>query len=209
MITLHIKELPTFDAEKSVNRIIKDFLNVKESDEIGWGYYSGVYENGIPGEVVKVSNDSDIGYRNYVDMIEEFKPTSRFLPRIVESYKFLGYRGNVASYAYKIERLKAIHADVELMGKNYERALTITHIFNSRINKLSYWGSSNVADIEHLVGSYIEDRDFNEALAVIELARELSRFERYDLHLNNFMIRPADGSLVITDPLSWSYSYHK
>ena len=185
MITLHIKELPTFNAEKSVNCIIKDFLNVKESDFIGSGYYSGVYENGIPGEVVKVSNDSDIGYRTYVDMIEEFKPTSRFLPRIIESYKFLGYRGNVASYAYKMERLKTLHADIESMGKNYDHARTIAHIFNSRINRSSYWGSSNVADIEHLVGSYIEDRDFNEALAVIELAREILNFERYDLHWAN------------------------
>ena len=206
MITLHIKELPTFNAEKSVNCIIKDFLNVKESDFIGSGYYSGVYENGIPGEVVKVSNDSDIGYRTYVDMIEEFKPTSRFLPRIIESYKFLGYRGNVASYAYKLERLNALCTEGELAEHHNQHARTITHIFNSRINKLSCWGSSNVADIEHLVGSYIEDRDFNEAWAVIELARELLHFERYDLHSANFMIRPADGSLVITDPLSWTYS---
>lgn len=169
--------------------------------EIGGGMYAKVYDDPGAGQVIKVFNAWDIGYRCYLEVMSELDIDNPHLPKIhhVVMYKNGEDVHKNACVVY-MERLTEGKIRTEFDNDGCRLGPMTWHERVVKRVRMIAWATDSKEEFPEL---NLKHRDL---FAILQLARERAQAidpghnANWDLHTGNIMWRGS--TWVVTDPLS-------
>lgn len=169
---------------------------------LGRGKFSTVYDNGDT--VLHLTTDP-ISYALHCDGQMEIASKSKHFSQVVNDFGDVGeqYRGDLTLYLFETEKL------VKLRGNIQQRRLALlvqsvhTDALDAHSKLKGFYRDTPVEwALNYMSTNELLEESIGDAITLLsDLARNYPH-AGLDLHLANFMVRPADGTLVFNDPLA-------
>jgi len=167
---------------------------------IGRGKFSAVYDNG---DTVLHLTCDPVGYAMHCDGVMAIADQSKHFSQVTNDYGQIGDQayGDLNLYLYETEKLVKLRGNIQARRQAKQVMTQVSDIYDGMRMADLRAGLFNPASVmRQLANNPAHIESLREAFSILEGFAPNYENALLDMHAANFMVRPADGSLIINDP---------